>query len=378
MGRSIAPPGERIPFSQKAAYAVGMFVNNLQAAALPILIVVLNLGFGMDPVLVGVIAAVPRIVDAITDPLMGYVSDITRTRWGRRRPYIFLGAVVSGFVFAAMWQLPRGLPEMYYLWVVVSASIVYFLTYSTFSTPLIALGYELTSDYHERTRLQAYAHAAGQLVWIGSPWFYGILASALFADIVQGAHVFALWIGGAISILGIVPAIVCRERYMARSGDSARGGHSHRSSVFFGHVTAFFSGLVSALKCRPFRKLCSATFLVFNGFQLGSSFTLYVVIYYVFLGDDRQAGVLYGAFGMLRAVCTLAAIPLTVWISSRVGKRDAFLITISISLIGYGLKWLGFDPEYPYLLLASCPFVAFGVGSASYADGLDGGRRLRL
>ena len=110
------PVEDQISLGQKAAYASGMFVNNLQAAALPAMMVILNLGLGMDPRLVGIIGFLPRIFDAISDPMMGYISDNTRSRWGRRRPYIFGGAVVAGLVFAAMWQLPEGHSESFYFW----------------------------------------------------------------------------------------------------------------------------------------------------------------------------------------------------------------------------------------------------------------------
>jgi GPH family glycoside/pentoside/hexuronide:cation symporter len=60
----------------------------------------------MDPRLVGLIGAIPRVFDAISDPLVGYISDNTRTRWGRRRPFILVGAILAGIIFALMWQLP--------------------------------------------------------------------------------------------------------------------------------------------------------------------------------------------------------------------------------------------------------------------------------
>ena len=99
---------DRISLQQKSAYAVGMLVNNLQAAALPAMVVILNLGLGMDVLWVGLIGAIPRIFDAISDPMLGYISDNTRSRWGRRRPYIFSGAILAGILFALMWQLPSG------------------------------------------------------------------------------------------------------------------------------------------------------------------------------------------------------------------------------------------------------------------------------
>jgi GPH family glycoside/pentoside/hexuronide:cation symporter len=102
---------------------------------------------------------------------------------------------------------------------------------------------------------------------------------------------------------------------------------------------------------------------VFNGYQLGISFSLYVMIYYLFRGDDSQAGELLGWFGTLNAAATLVVIPFTGWLATRIGKRRTFLITVSISLIGYALKWVGYNPDHPYWLLYAAPFVAFGVGS---------------
>lgn len=352
-------PADRIALGQKFAYSIGMLVNNLQAAALPAMMVILNLGLGMDPALVGIIGFVPRIFDAVSDPMVGYISDNTRSRWGRRRPFIFVGAILAGLVFAGMWQMPEGNQQSFYFWFFLCASVIYFLVYTVYATPFVAFGYEMTPDYHERTRLHAFANTAGQLAWIGVPWFYAIMASGLFDNKTHGARVLAMWVGGAIILLGIVPAIFCRERMAnLRTSDSAAG-----ASGFAENTANFFRGIVTTFRCKPFVQLCAATFLVFNGFQLGMSFALYVMIYYVFSGNDSLAGDLNGWFGSLTAVATIAVIPLTAAISERLGKRETFMVTISLSIVGYAMKWFGYNRDYPYLLLAACPLVAFGTGS---------------
>ncbi len=357
------PPEDRIPLLQKSAYAVGMLVNNLQAAALPAMFVILNLGLGMNPVLVGVIGFLPRIFDAVSDPMMGYISDNTRSRWGRRRPYIFAGALMAGLVFAAMWQMPPDYSQTFYFWTFLSASILFFLTYTVYATPFVAFGFEMTPDYHERTRLQAFANTAGQLAWLVVPWFYAIMASDRFDDTAHGARVLALYVGATICVLGIVPAIFCREKLATLANLEAEASGEAFTRGLWNNTKDFFRGVASTFQCRPFVKLCGATFLVFNGFQLGSSFSLYVMIYYVFHGQNDKAGILLGWFGMLTAWSTLVVIPLTAWISTKVGKRQTFLITISLSILGYASKWIGYNPAHPYWLLFSCPLVAFGTGS---------------
>lgn len=353
----ITAPEDRIPIQQKTAYAVGMFVNNLQAAALPAMVVILNLGLGMDPVLVGLIAAIPRIFDAVSDPMVGYISDNARTRWGRRKPFIFVGALLAGLIFALMWQLPEGHSQAFYFWTFLTASICFFLAYTVYATPFVAFGYEMTPDYHERTRLHAFANTVGQIAWLGVPWFYAIMANEnLFTDTVHGARTLAIGVGVTVAVLGIVPAVFCREKY------ASLGPVEHRKG-FWGNMKEFFRGIGTTFRCKPFVKLCAATFLVFNGFQLGMSFSIYVMIYYLFNGSDAEAGKLLGWFGMLTSIATLGVIQLTGWVATRIGKRNTFLITISLSIVGYALKWIGYNPEYPYWLLFAAPFVAFGTGS---------------
>ncbi|MBU1152338.1 MFS transporter, partial [Patescibacteria group bacterium] len=112
-----------------------------------------------------------------------------------------------------------------------------------------------------------------------------------------------------------------------------------------------------------------ATFLIFNGFMLASAFSAYVIFFYVFGGSETldaaysNGGTLLGWFGSISAVCTFCVIFLVTWISTKIGKRKTFLIAISLSIIGYALKWIGYNPDEPYLLLIAAPFIAFGLGS---------------
>ena len=96
---------DRVSFLEKSAFGAGHLVNNLLPGALSFFMFFLLTAFGMDPVYAGLLGGLPRIFDAITDPIMGFISDNTKSKWGRRRPYIFVGAIASGILFALLWQL---------------------------------------------------------------------------------------------------------------------------------------------------------------------------------------------------------------------------------------------------------------------------------
>ena len=359
-------PEDRIPFIQKLVYGLGAFVNNLLAAAIGGMVIVLNLGLGMNPALVGLLSALPRLTDAITDPLMGYISDKTKSRWGRRRPYIFIGAIAAGIVSALLWQLPAGKSASFYFWYVLGGSLIFYLAYTMFATPWVALGYELTPDYHERTRLMGVQNFVGQLAYVIAPWFLLIMQNErYFDDMVDGAAGLAIIIAVVVISVGIMPAIFLRERFKAVATTDAGKRNlqiAESGSAIRRNIGDFSRGFVTTLKVKPFLKLCIATFLVFNGFMMVASFQFYVIIYYVFAGDTVAGAEYAGYAGTLGAVSTFCVIVFVTWLATKIGKRRAFFLAIGISMAGYALKWVCYNPDIPWLLLLPAPFIAFGLG----------------
>jgi GPH family glycoside/pentoside/hexuronide:cation symporter len=353
---------DRIPLFQKIIYSIGAFANTAQSAFIGQMVIVLNLGLGVNPALVGLLGAIPRIVDAVSDPITGYFSDNLRTRWGRRKPLILFGAISGGVFYFLMFQLFKGHSEAYYFWYFLIFQILYFIGFTCFSIPWIALGYEMTPDYHERTRLQAASNIAGQLPWLIAPWCWAIMHNpAWFPDIVVGGRVLSIIIGAVIIVCGILPAIFNKEYFHTLPKPDVRGGWNVTKN--------FFSGALITLKNKPFVKLCVATLLIFGGFMCASAFTLYVVFFYVFKNAPvldqayGQGGRLLGFFGTFSAICTLGVISLTAWLSRKIGKRNTFFVTIPVSILGYALKWWGYNPDHPYLLFIAAPFITFGLGS---------------
>lgn len=358
-------PEDRISLAHKLIYGLGGLVNNLLAAAIGGMAIVLNLGLGMNPALVGLLGALPRLTDALSDPLMGYISDHTRSRWGRRRPYIFAGAIASGLIFALLWQLPEGRSESFYFWFFLIGSLIFYLAYTAFATPWVALGYELTPDYHERTRLMGMQNFISQLAYVVSPWFLAIMQyRPLFDDMVAGAASLAIAIGIVAAGLGILPALFLKERFSAQAASTPVTPVEARRSAhpLWQTMVDFFESFAATLRFRPFLQLCAATFLVFNGFILISAFQSYVIIYYVCGGDMAKGAEYVGYAGSISAISTFVVIAFVTWLATKIGKRQAFFVSTGISMLGYAAKWPCYDPETPWLILLPMPLLAFALG----------------
>lgn len=351
---------DRVPVVQKFAFGAGHLVNNLLPGALGIFMFFLLTAFGMDPFLAGLLGGLPRIFDALTDPIMGFISDNTKSKYGRRRPYIFVGAILSGVFFVILWQLDENNTQSYNFWYFLLFSLVYLIGNTIFSTPLIGLGYEMTSDYNERTRLMAFSQTMGQIAWMIVPWFWVLIADPdLFDNQAEGVRKLSVVVGAVCIALGVLPAIFCK-------GIDASEMENRKEISFatlFTNLVDLFKGIVQVAKNKPFVKLCGATFLVFNGFQMVASFSYFIIVFYMFDGDYGAAGNWPAWFSTVSAFATaFLVIPIISWMSNRMGKRKAFILSTAISIVGYVLKWWGFNPDNPWLLFMPLPFIAFGVG----------------
>ena len=113
-------------------------------------------------------------------------------------------------------------------------------------------------------------------------------------------------------------------------------GEERKAEAGIGYVIMdFLRGFGKTLSFKPFLKLCIATFLVFNGFILIAAFQSYVIIYYVFGGDQAAGSVFVGHSGLVQALSALLVIGLVTWLATRIGKRSAFYISTGISMVGY-------------------------------------------
>ncbi len=360
MSSAAATIESKVPFGQKVAFGLGMLANQMFPAALGILMVVLVQDLGFPPLLWGILFFLPRLFDAITDPIMGFISDNTRSKYGRRRQYVFLGAIIMGISFSIMWQLYPENGLMFNFWYFLLLSFVFYLGLTIFSVPYVAMGYEMSSYFHERTRIMAVAQWIGQWAWVIAPWFWVILYDpAWFESADAGSREVSIWIAVICTLLATVPAVFVDSR-STLNDDSLEPLSRHNMAK---SLKGIFTGFKEAFANKPFRKLCFATFLIFNSFNTIAAFSFFIIVYYMFEGNAAAAGVwptLHGSVGAL--VTTFLVIPIVTKMSEMMGKKKAFIVSQSISVIGYLGFWFLFIPGKPFMFLFALPFFSFGIG----------------
>ncbi len=350
----------KVPMGQKIAFGIGMLANQMFPASLGIFMVVLVQDLGFPGWMWGVIYFFPRLFDSFTDPIMGYISDNTKSKWGRRRPYVILGGIILCISFIAMWQLYKDAGIDYNFAYFMIWSFIFYLGITIFSVPYVAMGYEMSNDFHERTNIMATAQWIGQWAWVIAPWFWVIMYDPEWFESAEVAtRTLALWVGIIFAICAIVPGIFIKSK------STLDEDYSPLKLKYIGNsLREIGSGFASAFKMKPFRKLCIATFLVYNAFMTIASFSFFIIVYHLFNGDAGAAGIWPTLFGCLGALgTTFFVIPIVAKMSKAMGKKKAFLISQAISIFGYLMLWFLFVPGKPYMFIFALPFFSFGIGS---------------
>jgi len=361
MSSSQTAVAHKVPFGQKVAFGLGMLANQMFPAALGIFMVVLVQDLGFPGWMWGILFFLPRVFDSITDPIMGFISDNTRSVWGRRRQYVFSGAIIMGIAFVVMWQLYRDNGVDYNFTYFLLWSIVFYLGLTIFSVPYVAMGYEMSDDFHERTSIMAVAQWIGQWAWVIAPWFWVVMYDdSWFPNADSATRELSIWVGLSCMVLAMMPAIFIKSR--STKNDESLIPLSLKTVG--SSLKEILKGFVEAFQCVPFRRLCVATFMIFNAFNTVAAFSFFIVVYYLFDGDAGAAGVWPTLFGSLGAlVTTFAVIPTVAWMSKKMGKKKAFMVSQGISIVGYIMLWFLFVPGKPYMFIFALPFFSFGIGS---------------
>jgi len=218
----------------------------------------------------------------------------------------------------------------------------------------------MSDDFHERTSIMAVAQWIGQWAWVIAPWFWVVMYDpSWFENADTATRTLSVWVGVVCMLLAMVPALFLPSR--------STKDDTHLVPLTLGNLGGgmkeILIGFKEAFGSAPFRKLCFATFLIFNAFNTVAAFSFFIVVYHLFQGNAAAAGIwptLFGSVGAL--ITTFAVIPTVAWMSKKMGKKNAFMLSQGISIIGYVLLWFLMVPGKPFMFMFALPFFSFGIG----------------
>jgi sugar (glycoside-pentoside-hexuronide) transporter len=316
----------------------------------------------LSPALAGMALALGRVWDGLNDPLVGYLSDNTTSRFGRRRPYLFASVIPLGVTFYLLWSPPGGLSTWGNFVYLAAAYMIMDGCFTFYSTPYLALGAELSRDYHERTQVvttRAVVHSLGALLALicfsrvvgVSPTELqegaGTVASTQAPELLRiGFAQMGAFLAGTMILSGIIAFYGSRELTF--------GGNSQPMSF-----AAFFRTFASTLRNRPFRiKLLSFAFLVF-GWALHQPLTIYVYRDWLTMGEHIPTVM------TLFFVSMMFSLGLWGRLAGRIGKNRAFQLCLAWSitvLCLFPLMRADMPRQWFYVFI-----IFIGLGAGGYA-----------
>ena len=374
---------DRVPIPKRIAYALGGPVDILSVWVLvSIAYPVFNMYLKMRPTQVAIIIMSLRLWDAISDPVMGWISDNTRTRWGRRRPYILLGAVMAGLTYPLIWWFPDGMETWKTMLWVIGFGILFYTGFTIWAMPYQSLLMEMTPDYNERTRVAAFRGYMQTLagLFVGMSWLivllplwihngplsegwdlsfdfvrakvmnqpFNYLGNSYDGNPLEGIRYLSFGIGAVILLLGVIPAFFVKERY-----------YEHNLAQKQEKV-GLAKSFKETLSNRQFMILCAFTIFFLLGTSIWDSYGRYVGTYYVLLGDWGRSAV-FGVYGtVIYTVMSLMFIPFFKWLSERIGKDKCLLIATIIVFISAATTWFTYNPDHVYIMLLNTFLIGAG------------------
>jgi len=340
------PSWERPSFGTKLAYAAPSFATSVMIAPLSIELKI----FYTDVVLVpaGLLAlamAIGRAFDAITDPLMGWITDNTQSRWGRRKPWVPIGVPLSAFCYWLMFIPPEGLTGgSAAVWGGLTFAF-YYIFHTIWAVPYHGLGLELTPDYDDRSSvfgIRSFVGGLGVSMSFLLLWYFQ--ASSLFPDERQMLNVLT----GFASILMIVMFVI--PLFKVKENPDFQG----RKSV------PLIPGVRRALRNRPFRIILT---VVIIGSVTGGMPALLLPYFtkYVLRAEDQWRVI----FAAIYTTLGFLSLPFWMMIARRFGKVHAWVISTVLTIIaGIGMFML---TEGEIVKMCALEVLAgFGVGAQMF------------
>jgi glycoside/pentoside/hexuronide:cation symporter, GPH family len=358
---------------------------------------------GVNAVLVGLACAIPRLLDSLSDPLVGHLSDNTRSRWGRRRPWLLAGLLISAVSGVLLWNAPlpestvsprsftapaeRGVHEAdalrppdgesvtgqssggeeswwttagealradwgTFLYLTVMLTLLLAVGYTLFNVPHYAMGYEMTTDYDERThlfkwRFVLFAAAGFMTPWLMPlcMWFEGDRAQLLRGS--QGVFPVALIVAVVILATGI-PSLFCKERTVV-PGQAAKVRFRDAIRLTFSNPS--------------FLLLVASNFIARFGMAVTGIFFYYVFVYHIGKGEQLAGAALLAVFFNAINIASFIAMQPLALLSARIGKKPTLVLMLAMSAVAYASLLVTFSNSDDSFIRHS---IVFGSSSWTF------------
>jgi GPH family glycoside/pentoside/hexuronide:cation symporter len=336
---------DRIPLLQKIMFAAGGTMDYVAAnfSTSVLWMPFFNIGLGIDPALLGIVLMVLRGWDAFIDPVMGNFSDNTRTRWGRRRPFMVVGAILTATIFPFIWHVPQGVSQTAQVTYLIVIGLLFFTCFSSWSMPYFGLQLELTPNYDERTRLTGWMTFCGKFTSLMGGWVLAVLTSHWFdnpatgkPDIVHAVQTASWFIAGLILMTGLLPPIFVKERY-------------YESEVKNQSRDPFLKSIWESMHCSPLWLLIGISFFLVLGSSFSGVLGQYMNIYFINQGKLSHAFVIAGWISTATFVTGILTIPFWIWMGERFDKKTLVTVLLIGSMAGHLLNLVCLRPDAPYL-----------------------------
>jgi GPH family glycoside/pentoside/hexuronide:cation symporter len=345
-----------ISISKKFAYALPAFA--LAVVGIPVYVYVPKFYtdvVGINITVLGYLLFSVRIFDALTDPVLGFLSDKTKTPFGRRRPYIAMASIFIALTLYLLFNPPAGSAYFETVWFGVCIYAL-FLFWTAVVVPYESLGPEMTYDYHERTSLFGWRDGfliAGTLVAASSPAIIQWLLNLPDGDAGERSKFF--WLSAVYGPLVMVSCWLCALAIKEKSY------HSSKAKLW--------GGLRDTLRNRPFVILLVSYTISAIGNNLPATLILFYVQYVLKSNLADLFLVLYFVTGIL-------FLPGWILLSRRTGKKKAWLASMLINTGAFmGVFFLGPGDAVIYGILVLLSGIGFGatlaIPSAIQADVID-------
>ena len=361
---SEVPATRQVSLRTKLAYGFGTIAYGIKNNGFQtVLLLFYNQVVGLPADLVGLVIMVALIVDGFFDPIIGHLSDQTRSAWGRRHPWMYAAAIPIGLSYLLLWNPPRG-DATATLWYLAIVTVLVRTAISLYEVPSTSLAPELTSDYHERTVIAGYREIFG---WIGAMSIQLLLFAVLLRPTADypvgqlnpdGYRLYGLVAGAAMTIAILMSALgTHREiRFLPKQGQPLP-------------LATVFSNMRAALANRPFRLLLASNLLYSTNGALTFAMSVYANTY---LWEFPASALAWFTLSIMLAVAL--AVVISRLGARRWGKRNAavvfqllYVVLVTLPLLARLFRVFPANDSpllLPLLLGLVAIYAGFGIASS--------------